>query len=177
MNSTPGSSRSSTSPTRPSVPAYALPLAQCLRGRDPVSTQAARLLPGTSGQTSPTDQLGPIVHAHLVALLRLERGARCGQTRYVHSVAVPNENLKRDWLQAVLQLLSDCRRFCSCQSTRLQHRSTEFNKSAATGSTPITWNQQNSTDFNKVRNLVRDQGVGGSNPLSPTNLSLALSVV
>ena len=28
-----------------------------------------------------------------------------------------------------------------------------------------------------VEHLVRDQGVGGSNPLSPTNLSLALSVV
>ena len=31
-------------------------------------------------------------------------------------------------------------------------------------------NQQNSTRFNKQWNLVRDQGVGGSNPLSPTNL-------
>jgi hypothetical protein len=28
-----------------------------------------------------------------------------------------------------------------------------------------------------VEHLVRDQGVGGSNPLSPTNLSLAHSVV
>jgi hypothetical protein len=28
-----------------------------------------------------------------------------------------------------------------------------------------------------VEHLVRDQGVGGSNPLSPTNLSLALSIV
>jgi hypothetical protein len=27
-----------------------------------------------------------------------------------------------------------------------------------------------------VEHLVRDQGVGGSNPLSPTNLSLALSI-
>ena len=27
-----------------------------------------------------------------------------------------------------------------------------------------------STDSNKPRNLVRDQGVGGSNPLSPTNV-------
>ncbi len=32
------------------------------------------------------------------------------------------------------------------------------------------WKPQNSTDFNKVWNLVRDQGVGGSNPLSPTNI-------
>src|ERR1700689_2713992 len=28
-----------------------------------------------------------------------------------------------------------------------------------------------------VEHLVRDQGVGGSNPLSPTNFSLALSIV
>jgi hypothetical protein len=28
---------------------------------------------------------------------------------------------------------------------------------AATGSTAMTWNQQNSTDFNKLWNLVRDQ--------------------
>jgi hypothetical protein len=28
-----------------------------------------------------------------------------------------------------------------------------------------------------VEHLVRDQGVGGSNPLSPTNFSLAYSVV
>src|ERR1700736_1242737 len=28
-----------------------------------------------------------------------------------------------------------------------------------------------------VEHLVRDQGVGGSNPLSPTNLSLALSII
>ena len=40
----------------------------------------------------------------------------------------------------------------------------------ATGSIAVILSQQNSTDFNKVRNLVRDQGVGGSNPLSPTNL-------
>ncbi len=28
-----------------------------------------------------------------------------------------------------------------------------------------------------VEHLVRDQGVGGSNPLSPTNLSLVISIV
>jgi hypothetical protein len=31
------------------------------------------------------------------------------------------------------------------------------------------------TDFNKPWNLVRDQGVGGSNPLSPTNLFKQIS--
>jgi len=32
-------------------------------------------------------------------------------------------------------------------------------------------NRRNSTTFNNSWNLVRDQGVGGSNPLSPTNSS------
>jgi hypothetical protein len=41
---------------------------------------------------------------------------------------------------------------------------------AATHSIPITCGLQNSVEFNKRWNLVRDQGVGGSNPLSPTNL-------
>jgi len=39
---------------------------------------------------------------------------------------------------------------------------------AATHSTPITCDLRNSIEFNQCRNLVRDQGVGGSNPLSPT---------
>jgi len=39
----------------------------------------------------------------------------------------------------------------------------------ATHSTPNTCGLQNSVEFNNCRNLVRDQGVGGSNPLSPTN--------
>jgi hypothetical protein len=65
--------------------------------------------------------------------------------------------------------LNKCRRFRSGQSTRLQQSSTDFNKHAATGSTAITWNQQKSTDFSEVWNLVRDQGVVGSNPIAPTN--------
>ena len=71
--------------------------------------------------------------------------------------------------------LGRCRRFCSCQSTRVQQKSADFNMQAATGSTSITWNRQNSIDFNKVWNLVRDQGVGGSNPLSPTNCFQSLA--
>ena len=50
-----------------------------------------------------------------------------------------------------------CRRFCSCESTRLQQSPTDFNKQGATTLAAITWNQQNSTDFNKFWNLVRDQ--------------------
>src|ERR1700687_4928983 len=65
-------------------------------------------------------------------------------------------------------VLLGCRRFCSCESTQAQQKSTDFKQQRATGSTAITWNQQNSTNFNKLWNLVRDQGVGGSNPLSPT---------
>ena len=40
----------------------------------------------------------------------------------------------------------------------------------ASGTIQITWNHRISLDFTKRLNLVRDQGVGGSNPLSPTNI-------
>jgi hypothetical protein len=43
-------------------------------------------------------------------------------------------------------------------------------RGAATHSILITCGLPNSVEFNKSRNLVRDQGVGGSNPLSPTYL-------
>jgi len=64
----------------------------------------------------------------------------------------------------------DCRRFCVGRSTEAQHRSTSHMAVAAMPSTPIICGLQNSIEFNNRRNLVRDQGVGGSNPLSPTNL-------
>lgn len=61
---------------------------------------------------------------------------------------------------------SDCRRFCSCRSIRLQHNSIAFNKQAATGSKAITWKPQNSTGFNNHWNLVREQRVGrGADPI------------
>jgi len=41
---------------------------------------------------------------------------------------------------------------------------------SATHSTAITYGLQISIIFHNRLNLVRDQGVGGSNPLSPTNL-------
>ncbi len=53
-------------------------------------------------------------------------------------------------LSRIAGIPSCCRRFCSCESTRLQQRSTDFNKQHVRGSTAITWNQQNSTDFNKL---------------------------
>src|SRR5262249_46437417 len=62
-----------------------------------------------------------------------------------------------------------CRRICSCESTRVQQQSLDFNEQPTTGSTTISYEQQNSTNINTVWNLVRDQGVGGSNPLSPAN--------
>jgi hypothetical protein len=62
-----------------------------------------------------------------------------------------------------------CRRFCVRESLRLQQIATAFNDRLATSSISITQEPQISTDVNNVWNLVRDQGVGGSNPLSPTN--------
>src|ERR1035437_2848030 len=62
-----------------------------------------------------------------------------------------------------------CSRNRSGQSTLEPFRTTVFNTKAATHSIKITYFRSISTDFNKSSNLVRDQGVGGSNPLSPTN--------
>ena len=42
-----------------------------------------------------------------------------------------------------------------------------FNEVAATHSIKNSYFNAISTGFNKQLNLVRDQGVGGSNPLSP----------
>ena len=51
-----------------------------------------------------------------------------------------------------------------------------FNKNQQTSTSRLQqvqqqslWKPQDSTGFNRLLNLVRDQGVGGSNPLSPTN--------
>src|SRR5258707_9735461 len=67
------------------------------------------------------------------------------------------------------------RRFCSGRSTKAQQRSTSNMAVAAKPSTRIASRLQNSVAFNNRLNLVRDQGVGGSNPLSPTNLFKHLS--
>jgi len=69
--------------------------------------------------------------------------------------------------------LSDCGQDCGGQNTRFQQGSPGFKYESATNSTAITSKHENPTDFNKPWNLVRDQGVGGSNPLSPTNAKLA----
>ena len=61
-----------------------------------------------------------------------------------------------------------CSRFCSGLASKRHHLSIEFNKAAATRATAITYDHRISTDFTKSKNLVRDQGVGGSNPLAPT---------
>jgi Glycosyl hydrolase family 3 N terminal domain len=45
----------------------------------------------------------------------------------------------------------------------IQQVSTTFNEQLATGSTSISWRQQDSTNFNKGLNLIRDQVVGRSN--------------
>src|SRR6266436_7981364 len=72
--------------------------------------------------------------------------------------------------------LEKCRRFCSGRSTKAQQRATGCWMLNATRATPITCSLQNSIEFNKRWNLVRDQGVGGSNPLSPTNCFQSLTV-
>jgi hypothetical protein len=65
-------------------------------------------------------------------------------------------------------MLQGCRRFCSYESLRLQQIATALNERFAPDSISINYEQQNSAAFDRKWNLVRDQGVGGSNPLSPT---------
>jgi len=65
------------------------------------------------------------------------------------------------------QLRRRCSRNRSGQSTQEQSRAAAFNKAAATHSIKISYFYVISTDFNECLNLVRDQGVGGSNPFSP----------
>src|SRR5207245_5768284 len=72
--------------------------------------------------------------------------------------------------------LVECRRFCVGRSTRVQQRSTQATSPTATRSTAITCARPNSITFNNCWNLVRDQGVGGSNPLSPTIIFKHLNV-
>jgi hypothetical protein len=72
---------------------------------------------------------------------------------------------------------TDCSRFCSGLASKEHRISLDFNKVAAIGTIQITLDHQISTDFTKDWNLVRDQGVGGSNPLSPTNLFNILHVL
>jgi hypothetical protein len=60
--------------------------------------------------------------------------------------------------------------FVAVEASKFNRDQRRSRGEAATHSTPITCGLQNSIQFNKDWNLVRDQGVGGSNPLSPTNL-------
>jgi hypothetical protein len=62
----------------------------------------------------------------------------------------------------------DCRRFCDCESFHLQQIARAFNRRPVTDSISITYQPKNSRDFNKQLNLVRDQVVGGLNPLFPS---------
>jgi len=50
--------------------------------------------------------------------------------------------------------ISDCRRFCSGRSIKGQQRATTRQGEAATHSTPITCDLQNSIEFNKCRNCI-----------------------
>ncbi len=57
--------------------------------------------------------------------------------------------------------------FVDTQSIRVQSVSIGFNKQPATGSITSRSKPSGSTDFNTCENRIRDQGVGGSNPLAP----------
>jgi hypothetical protein len=63
------------------------------------------------------------------------------------------------------------RRFCSGSCTLGLHTSIDFTKRSAIRLLSITLEQQDFADFNKTRNLVRDQEVEGSNPFAPTIFS------
>jgi len=60
-----------------------------------------------------------------------------------------------------------CRQFCGCESLQLPQRSIPFNEWLATGSMSNSYKPRISTSFNMGWNLVRDQGVGGSNRFRP----------
>jgi hypothetical protein len=65
---------------------------------------------------------------------------------------------------------TECRRFCSGRSIKPKQRSRRHWDEATTRLILIACDLQNPIEFKKGWNPVRDQGVGGSNPLSPTNL-------
>jgi len=59
--------------------------------------------------------------------------------------------------------------FVDTQGMRFQSSSILFNKQPAKVSARIRSKPPHSTDFNTHQNRIRDQGVGGSNPLAPIN--------
>ena len=63
-----------------------------------------------------------------------------------------------------------CRQNCNSRILKEPQISITFNEQHATGSTSISYKPSISAKFNRLLHLVRDQGVGGSNPLSPTNI-------
>ncbi len=97
---------------------------------------------------------------------------RAGEVFIDHSASVGvigSSNSDTHWCQFSGQETLNCRQNCGGETTQLQQSSPSLKRKRATHSTASTWKQENTTDFNKRRNLVRDQGVGGSNPLAPTN--------
>ena len=61
-----------------------------------------------------------------------------------------------------------CGRFCNCEGLRNLESPIAFYERASTDSKRMSWKPRKSTVFNNRLNLVRDQEVGGSNPLAPT---------
>jgi len=72
--------------------------------------------------------------------------------------------------------LLSCRRFCCCQSLK-EPGEFSFQREARNRFNINLLKPQNSTGFNNCWNLVRDQGVGGSNHLSPTNSFQRLTAI
>ena len=65
---------------------------------------------------------------------------------------------------------------CSCQSLQGRHRSTGSEGQTATDSIQKACGLQHSTDFNQLWNLLREQGVVGSNPIAPTISLLSVAI-
>jgi len=63
-----------------------------------------------------------------------------------------------------------CSRICNGQSTPEPQGSTGIKERTVKPSIESTYFHPIPTDFHNRSDLVRDQGVGGSNPLSPTNI-------
>ena len=63
-----------------------------------------------------------------------------------------------------------CGRFCNGEITQVQQGSISSMASTASHSFATSYEPPKSIGFHSLWNLVRDQGVGGSNPLSPTKV-------
>jgi hypothetical protein len=109
-----------------------------------------------------------------ILVFRSRRGARCGAD------SQPVKPAAREATEiAFLKRFTPtrCSRNCDGRSLQKHQSSIGFKTEPANYSKQINWEPLISTGFKKRRELVRDQGVGGSNPLSPTNIIIRLRTV